>query len=369
MNWHASYTRQLLSGRFREIKSNGHVKPTHFLLAIANHFEPGWQNVPLAVGINRVTSWIETTDKIRNIKDQYGSGLKHSYFFPLEQYEKAYIETLARHCREGFGEIEVHLHHGIESPDTAENLKSRLIEYISKLRKEHGWEVNDAKGRGPCYVFVHGNWALANSAGGMYCGVDNELAILRETGCYADLTMPSAPDRTQVPVINSIYTPSLPLDSRAAHGQGEPLSVGCILEDPVFFLIDGPLLFNWRRKKLGIPVPRIENGELSADYLPTLQRFRLWASARVHVIGRPEWIFIKLHCHGLQERNMAGLAGETMGRFAKELLAFVNSSGSFLHFVSAREMANIALAAVNGAEGDPDDYRNYNWKLANSVDQ
>ena len=38
------------------------------------------------------------------------------------------------------------------------------------------------------YAFVHGNFALANSAGGRYCGVDEEMQILAETGCYADMT-------------------------------------------------------------------------------------------------------------------------------------------------------------------------------------
>ena len=33
-----------------------------------------------------------------------------------------------------------------------------------------------------------------------------------------------------------------------------------------------------------------------------------------------------------------------------------------LHFVSAREMANILLAACDGREGDPGDYRDYRFK-------
>jgi hypothetical protein len=197
--------------------------------------------------------------------------------------------------------------------------------------------------------------------------VDQELAILRETGCYADMTMPSAPDATQAPVINSIYTPIPPLDHRAAHRNGNPLKAGDNLEDPIFFLINGPLLLNWRRRKYGFPFPRIENGELGSDYPPTLQRFRLWASARVHVLGRPEWIFIKLHCHGLQERNRASLTGQAMARFTEQLLANADETGARLHFVSAREMANIVIAAVNGAEGDPDDFKNYNWKLSNDA--
>ena len=46
------------------------------------------------------------------------------------------------------------------------------------LSQRHGclsrW---DGKGE-PRYAFVHGNWALANSAGGRFCGVDSEMQIL-----------------------------------------------------------------------------------------------------------------------------------------------------------------------------------------------
>ncbi len=56
------------------------------------------------------------------------------------------------------------------------------------------------------YGFVHGNWALDNShPEGRACGVNDELTILRETGCFADFTMPSAPSPTQTRKINSIY--------------------------------------------------------------------------------------------------------------------------------------------------------------------
>ncbi len=40
---------------------------------------------------------------------------------------------------------------------------------------------------------------------GNNCGINNELLILKETGCYADFTFPSAPHPTQPSTINSIY--------------------------------------------------------------------------------------------------------------------------------------------------------------------
>jgi hypothetical protein len=76
------------------------------------------------------------------------------------------------------------------------------------------------------YAFVHGDWALANSARGRYCGVDEEMEILARTGCYADLTLPSAPSPAQVAKINALYECSLPLSRRAPHRSGPDLRVG-----------------------------------------------------------------------------------------------------------------------------------------------
>ena len=70
----------------------------------------------------------------------------------------------------------------------------------------HGLLACDRRTGRPAYGFIHGNWALDNSRpDGRWCGVNNELDVLRETGCYADFTFPSAPSPTQPRKINSIY--------------------------------------------------------------------------------------------------------------------------------------------------------------------
>jgi hypothetical protein len=179
------------------------------------------------------------------------------------------------------------------------------------------------------------------------------------------MTLPSAPDVSQIDVINRIYWPEPPLGRPVAHRHGRDLSVGEPHGEPLFFLIQGPLMLNWRRRIQGIPFPRMENGELSADHLPTMERFRLWADAHVHVHGREEWIFIKVYCHGLQERALDHLAGPTMRAFLAELLAhFQGRDDAVLHFVSPRQMANAALAAVDGQRGDPHKHLDYHWRLA-----
>jgi hypothetical protein len=55
------------------------------------------------------------------------------------------------------------------------------------------------------YGFVHGNWALCNSRpDGDWCGVNEELTVLAQTGCYADFTFPSAPSPTQPRMVNAV---------------------------------------------------------------------------------------------------------------------------------------------------------------------
>jgi hypothetical protein len=58
------------------------------------------------------------------------------------------------------------------------------------------------------------------------------------------------------------------------------------------------------------------------------------------------------------------------GSFRNFLAALVEGAASrkeTLHFVTAREMANILLAACEGREGDPGAYRDYRFKrIANA---
>lgn len=77
------------------------------------------------------------------------------------------------------------------------------------------------------YGFIHGNWALGNSRpDGRCCGVNNELNVLRETGCYADFTLPSFPSPTQTRKINSIYYAVNRPERPKAHDTGRDVGTG-----------------------------------------------------------------------------------------------------------------------------------------------
>ena len=54
--------------------------------------------------------------------------------------------------------------------------------------------------------------------------------------------------------------------------------------------------------------------------------------------------------------------GEPMREFLRKLVEGAAQRDEILHFVSAREMVNIILAACDGREGKPGEYRDYRFK-------
>jgi hypothetical protein len=355
-------------------------RPGHVILTIANHFEPGYNEEPNEHGgfgialdwstqIARLDHWCEQARKIgAAVRDHDGTPFRHTNFYPAEQYHKPLLDRLAALQSEGLGEVEIHLHHGVDKPDTAESFKRVLVDFRDVLAEEHKCLSRLTEDGPPMYAFVHGNWALANSANGKFCGVDSEMQILAETGCYADLTLPSAPDVSQVPRINAIYQCGRPLDQRSPHRSGPNLRVGQ-LPPTLPVLITGPLLFDWQQRKAGIPWPRLENGALTAKSSLKLSTFQLWRNAHIAVRGRPEWIFVKLYCHGFFDIDQPKIIGSEMTRFLQEVLGYADRTGEFkLHFASAREAFNMVSAAIDGHEGNPGDYRDYRLKPIMKID-
>ena len=106
-------------------------------------------------------------------------------------------------------------------------------------------------------------------------------------------------------------------------------------------------------------MPRIETGALTTLYPPTMHRLGLWCRPAVTVKDRPDWIFVKLHCHGMDPTQELGILGRLMQQFLKDLIEGAGQRKETLHFVTAREMVNIVLAACDGREGNPGDFRDY----------
>ena len=408
------------------------------IFCVADHFEP-FRGGGVTPGVARgaVIDWCRRYgEATAGFTDADGRSPQHTCFYPEEEYDPVCLDTLAAFCRGGHGEVEIHLHH---RHDTAEGLREKLVAFRDKLRGRHGLlgeggrlqtvdhrpetldhrpetvgpSCHPERSEGsptsdfrlpisdtPAYGFVHGNWALCNARpDGDWCGVNEELGILAETGCYADFTFPSAPSPTQPRMVNSIYIardrPGRPrgadhgerlqagdlrpetLDHGPQTGDHRPetLDPFCHPErsegspppatrhlNPGLLIIQGPLGLNWRRRKWGM-VPRLENAELSGANPPTPERADLWARQCIHVAGRPDWVFVKVHTHGLVPANARVLLGEDMRRLHAHLGAEYNDGVQWtLHYVAAREMFNLVAAAAAGAGGAPGPWRD--WAVA-----
>jgi hypothetical protein len=341
--------------------------PVHLLIALADHFEPaivpsdGNARAAYDEQERRIETWCrEYAALVDRYRDADGRPFCHTYFYPAEQYDANLVQRLAEHCHDGWGEIEIHLHHGEHAPDTAENTRRTLAEFRDTLASRHGC-LSYLDGAGPPrYAFVHGNFALANSNQGRECGVDSEMQILAETGCYADLTLPAARFHpAQTGKINSLYECALPLSQRAPHRRGRDLRRG---RSPQIFplIIQGPLMLDFDR--MGI-----DNAALTPPTPASLSGLRRWKRARIGVQGRPDWLFIKLHCHSMDPTQRAAVVGDPFRQFLRELVEGARDRGEILHFVTAREMANIILAACDGREGNPGDYRDYRLQKGKPV--
>jgi hypothetical protein len=80
------------------------------------------------------------------------------------------------------------LHH---DRDTSDGLGPLFLS--SQTDYSATWVADHHSNRRVAYGFIHGNWALDSARpDGRFCGVNDEITILHETGCYADFTQPAA---------------------------------------------------------------------------------------------------------------------------------------------------------------------------------
>jgi hypothetical protein len=329
--------------RFQTPKSDDEV---HVLLCIADHFEPKAGKASVETGTKRVATWVEQYPKqFGHFRDSDGRPPRHSFFFPIEEYEKEYLDALAGLCRAGFGEVEIHLHH---DNDTPAGLRAELLRFKDIL-VGHGLLSRHRQSGKVMYGFVHGNWALCNARpDGTWCGIDHEIPILLETGCYADFTFPSAPSATQPPIINRIYYAADRPDGPRSQDIALPAGAAT---DNALLMVQGPLLLNWSRRKWGF-FPGVENGCLQCTQPPSVERLWQWLQARVQVSARPDWFFVKLHSHGGPEYDHGTLLGEPMVKFHEDLAKLARENPKFhFHYVTAREMVNCIRAAQAGYTG------------------
>jgi len=310
--------------------------PSRVWVAIADHWEPYWLQASDEVARERVAAWSRHWPEIAaRHTDSAGKPPRYTFYYPQEEYRPAFLDALADMTRCGIADVDVHIHHDGEGE---RDFVDRMSGFIETLAGRHGLLRKD--GGRTVFGFIHGNWALDNSRpDGRYCGLNNEITLLRDLGCYADFTMPSSNSPTQSRIVNTIYwVTDDPLRPRS-FDRGAAVRPGAAGAGDLL-MIPGPLGLRFAERLL----PRIENGEIAYQDLPTAYRIRRWLDLAPR-IGRN--IFIKLYTHGAQERNAKALLLEGgLDRLFQLLPEECRRRGHELHYVSTWEMRQAVDAAA-----------------------
>jgi hypothetical protein len=317
--------------------------PTHVFLLFVDHFEPDYD-------VARTRRWAERYAALASRhRDSTGRPPQHTWFYPGEQGDDAILETLRGLTAGGFGEVELHFHHYY---DTAETLRPQLESAIADFQRHGFLKTIDGQTR---FAFVHGNFSLDNANGPAVCGVNRELRLLRELGCFGDFTFPSVYLDSQPPTVNCIYAAR---DDDSPKSYRAPLPIADLERGRADLMIfQGPLVFaptlNLRRLFLDL-----DDGDIHEAMPATPARVDRWLRANVHVPERPDWVFIKLFAHGIStEADEDAIMGDDFDGALSYLEQRYNDGRRYiLHYVTAREAYNLARAAARGVQGDPREY-------------
>ncbi|MDP3921339.1 MAG: hypothetical protein Q8R76_11100 [Candidatus Omnitrophota bacterium] len=318
----------------------------HVMFTFVDHFEPKT--------LETVELWAED---YRNMAykhlDADGNPPKHTWFWYFDKVEtenkRKFLKVLSELAYENLGEIEIHMHH---YNDNEESFTKLMREAIA-LSQEWGALITAEVTPRTAFGFIHGLWSLDNSRGRGACGVTNELIVLRKLGCYADYTHPSwgamHPD-----IVNKLYyATDDPAESKSYAGGTEMAVERPGIGDLLIF--NGPSVVRFKGLK-----PVYDHNDVTMADLPTKDRVDDWVKTGIHVKGRPEWIFVKVHTHGAVAGDREAVLGAWRNRMHTHLEEKYNDSKNFrLHYVTAREAYNIAKAAEAGKKGDPNQYRDF----------
>ena len=330
-----------LKDRLRKV---GSAKPKRAWVVIADHFEPWGMVVSTETALARVAEWRDKWPRIADDspRDAAGQRPQYSFFYPQEEYRRDLLDGVAEIVRLGVADVEVHLHH---HNDVREAFIDKVNEFCARLTNDHGL-LRQQDGR-TVFGFIHGNWALDNSRpDGQRCGLNGEIALLRDLGCYADFTMPSLPSPTQGRVVNQVYWCTNNPDNRPrSFDRGIEATVGGGKQGDLL-MITGPvgLRFGERLK------PRLETGEIAGYDMPTQARVSGWFELSP-VIGGD--LFLKLYTHGGPDRNREPLLNGGLKDMFSRIAEEADRRGIEIHWATAWQMYQAANALIHGQHPVP----------------
>ena len=337
-----------LPGYFESVATQETAKsgPVQLFFVYADHFEPGEH-------FEFVERWMREYPALaQRHRDADGRPVQHTWFYPAEQPIDRNLEALRSLVSGGYGEAELHLHH---SNDTQESARRRFEQAVAYFQRFGFLKGIDGRTH---FAFVHGNWSLDNSLGDAFCGANRELRMLKELGCFADFTFPSVWELSQPSWVDNIYEVTDD-DRPKSYDRGVPIRVGWRPAGDLV-LLQGPLTIVpvWNPAKLFFLV---EDGDIHPAVPLSPRRIDAWIHTNIHVAGRPDWVFIKVHGHAASSPEDLD---ETLGAHFDQALSYMekrynDGSHYVLHYVTAREAYNLIRAAADGKQGDPRQYYDY----------
>jgi hypothetical protein len=319
--------------------------PIDIIVLVADHFEPAQRDGDDAA-VELVRSWCAEYEKLaRKHRDADGRPPQHTWFYRFDYPNPGCLQALSESTFRGFGEVEFHLHHANDSHESFAYTLQAGLEWFSRFGAMHTAESSPRRQFG----YVAGNSALDNGAADpALSGCNTEIAILGDAGCYADFTFPALGSAAQPRITNTLYYARE--DGRAkSYDRGVLVAAGRPATGDIL-MFQGPTAINWAEGC-------VDDGMLENSSPAHPRRLAPWLAANVHVPGRPEWVFIKLATHGMQ--NRASFLGAATDALFSAMEHWWNRPPFRLHYVTAREAFNIVKAAEAGHHGDPNDYRDF----------
>jgi len=322
------------------------------IFVVVDHWEPGGNT-------DIVNQWMTEYTAIADKHfDADSVKLQHTWYYPIESFRGFEVDSLVKLCRESYGDVEVHLHH---FNDSSESLRILFSDGLDSLQAHGALISPDSQTH---FSFIHGNWALDNSdirSDLNPCGVNDEISILLEFGCYSDCTFPAMGHPSQPSMVNKIYyAKDDPLKPKS-HDKGIRSKVGLETGPDQLMLIEGPMMIDWKDWRFKTH-PTFDDGNLYWEIPSSLHRFEVWLKAFVHVEGRPEWIFVRPFTHGAYLKNGGDInvLGENLDKMLTEMEKSYNDGEKYrLHYMTTREAYNCVKAAEKGLDGNPNKYRDF----------
>ena len=222
-------------------------RPAHVLFCMVDHYEPGTGQVDLSIEKKRMAELLAKYPPLADAHaDASGQRPRRTWFFPPHYHRHGNLRELVSLCQQGYGEIELHLHHGKTKPDTPRTWAEPFA-CACEITRNSAYSEEDGRKR---YGFIHGDFALKQLVTGREsCGVDSELSSSRRLVVMPILL--SFRERSNPAQINSIYYANVNLNRPKAYASGVLAKAGAgpkagllMIQGPVRPVwIDGRLTF------------------------------------------------------------------------------------------------------------------------------